>query len=94
MVDDAVTLYAWVMRWDGTFVIRSSWPDDTHLPLVDPRFLPLVDTRLERIDRPAVERALQLQANRLGREMRLVCCREEDTMRVLHPRGFHWKDDK
>ena len=82
---DLVTLFTWI------------GPDEEGRPFYTVKHAvaapptPLVDTRRDKIDRKVFERQMQMHANHWQIEIRLVACREVDTIKVLRPRTHRWR---
>ena len=78
MLDDTrLSLYAWVEHDHvDALILKHVHGGDL-----------LVSARLDAIDKPGIERQLQIQANASGDDIRLVHLVEVDTIRILRPRG-------
>jgi hypothetical protein len=69
-------VYAWLRQINGYVILQ---------PALEAGGPPLVDTRLEKLDRPGIHAHIQRLADTHGTPMKLVALREMDTMRIIRP---------
>jgi len=76
-----VTVYAWILTEDGAERTIVHFK-----PGRSADAMPLVALTRPMIDRPSIQRALQEEASRRDGQIRLVACREFDTLQLILPR--------